>query len=231
MAKYSKAAKKRVSAAVKRMEKGTLKSGKSGKTVKDRTQAIAIGLSEARKKGAKVPSKKTATKKAATKKSAPKKSASKAASKKAATKRVKKVASKKTTTNKSAPKKLAPKKTAGKSSKQAGAAKPAAKKRASPKHASAASQQPKDENNTTTQVNLGAMPDEPVVGSPGMDSDTAPVEEKSPLVVKPEDPLLVQDKKVMAKAAAKSDPRHHFQVSSVKKGAVKPSGKKPLWNR
>ena len=55
MAKYGKAAGKRVKSAVRRMKKGTLKSGKSGATVKSRKQAIAIGLSEARKKGAKVP--------------------------------------------------------------------------------------------------------------------------------------------------------------------------------
>lgn len=41
--------------ALRRMTRGTLKSGGSGKTVKSRPQAIAIGLSEARKKGAKVP--------------------------------------------------------------------------------------------------------------------------------------------------------------------------------
>ena len=58
MAKYSKGAQRTVRSAVKRMKKGTLKSGRSGKTVKSRKQAIAIGLSEARKKGAKVPQKK-----------------------------------------------------------------------------------------------------------------------------------------------------------------------------
>jgi hypothetical protein len=42
---------------MRRRKKGTLKSGRSGKTVKSREQAIAIGLSEARKKGAKVPRK------------------------------------------------------------------------------------------------------------------------------------------------------------------------------
>jgi hypothetical protein len=42
---------------MRRRKKGTLKSGRSGKTVKSRKQAIAIGLSEARKKGAKVPRK------------------------------------------------------------------------------------------------------------------------------------------------------------------------------
>jgi hypothetical protein len=47
---------------MRRRKKGTLKSGRSGKTVKSRKQAIAIGLSEARKKGAKVPRKPTGRK-------------------------------------------------------------------------------------------------------------------------------------------------------------------------
>jgi hypothetical protein len=55
--KYGEAASKRVESAMRRRKKGTLKSGRSGKTVKSRKQAIAIGLSEARKKGAKVPPK------------------------------------------------------------------------------------------------------------------------------------------------------------------------------
>ncbi len=55
--KYGKAASKRVESAMRRRKKGTLKSGRSGKTVNSRKQAIAIGLSEARKKGAKVPRK------------------------------------------------------------------------------------------------------------------------------------------------------------------------------
>jgi hypothetical protein len=57
--KYGKAAGKTVESAMRRMKRGTLKSGKGGKggTVKNREQAIAIGLSEARKKGAKVPKK------------------------------------------------------------------------------------------------------------------------------------------------------------------------------
>jgi hypothetical protein len=58
--KYAKAASKSVKTAMVRRKKGTLKSGKGGKggTVKSRKQAIAIGLSEARKKGKKVPAKK-----------------------------------------------------------------------------------------------------------------------------------------------------------------------------
>lgn len=57
--KYGKAAGKRVESAMKRRKKGTLRSGRGGKggKVTSRKQAIAIGLSEARKKGAKVPSK------------------------------------------------------------------------------------------------------------------------------------------------------------------------------
>jgi hypothetical protein len=63
MAKYSKGAGDTVERAMKEKEAGTLKSGRSGKKVTSRKQAIAIGLSEARKKGAKVPAKKGAAKK------------------------------------------------------------------------------------------------------------------------------------------------------------------------
>lgn len=57
--KYGKAARKRVASAMRRKKHGTLRSGKGGRggKVKSRKQAIAIGLSEARKKGAKVPKK------------------------------------------------------------------------------------------------------------------------------------------------------------------------------
>jgi hypothetical protein len=60
--RYGKAAGKRVESAMLRRKKGTLRSGKGGKggRVTSRKQAIAIGLSEARKKGAKVPKKKAA---------------------------------------------------------------------------------------------------------------------------------------------------------------------------
>jgi hypothetical protein len=55
--KYSKKSQSSVRGAMKKRKKGTLKSGRSGRKVKSRKQAIAIGLSEARKKGAKVPKK------------------------------------------------------------------------------------------------------------------------------------------------------------------------------
>jgi len=59
MAKYSKKSQSTVKEAMHKMKAGKLKSGKSKKEVTSRKQAIAIGLSEARKKGAKVPSKKS----------------------------------------------------------------------------------------------------------------------------------------------------------------------------
>jgi len=61
--KYSKGASKKVEGAMRKRKRGTLKSGRSGKTVKSRKQAIAIGLSEARRKGQKVPARKKAGKK------------------------------------------------------------------------------------------------------------------------------------------------------------------------
>jgi len=58
MAKYSKKAGEKVEKAMHEKKRGTLKSGRSGKKVTSRKQAIAIGLSEARQAGAKVPKKK-----------------------------------------------------------------------------------------------------------------------------------------------------------------------------
>ena len=91
MARYSKKAQDTVKSAMHREKKGTLRSGKSGKKVTSRKQAIAIGLSEAREKGAKVPSpaKKKSAKKPVAKKRATKKAAKKAttARKKAAKKK------------------------------------------------------------------------------------------------------------------------------------------------
>ena len=63
MAQYGKAAAKKVRKVMEERKAGTLKSGKSGKKVTSRKQAIAIGLSEARKAGAKVPRKRTTGKK------------------------------------------------------------------------------------------------------------------------------------------------------------------------
>jgi len=59
MAKYGKKAQSKVERAMHERKRGTLKSGRSGRTVKSRKQAIAIGLSEARRAGAKVPRKKS----------------------------------------------------------------------------------------------------------------------------------------------------------------------------
>ena len=62
MAKYGRSSKKRVASAMRRRKRGTLKS-RSGRKVKSRKQAIAIGLSEAREKGAKVPKRRSSSKK------------------------------------------------------------------------------------------------------------------------------------------------------------------------
>jgi hypothetical protein len=62
MAKYSKKAQDKVEKAMHERKHGTLKSGGSGKKVKSKKQAIAIGLSEARKEGAKAPKKKSSKK-------------------------------------------------------------------------------------------------------------------------------------------------------------------------
>lgn len=65
MANYSKAAQDKVEKVMREKKEGTLKSGTSGKKVTSRKQAVAIGLSEARQKGAKVPKKPAAKKSAA----------------------------------------------------------------------------------------------------------------------------------------------------------------------
>jgi len=63
MARYGKKAQSKVKRAMHERKKGTLRSGRSGRKVKSRKQAIAIGLSEARRAGAKVPRKTTGRKK------------------------------------------------------------------------------------------------------------------------------------------------------------------------
>ena len=68
MARYGKKAATKVKAAMKERKKGTLKSGRSGKKVTSRKQAIAIGLSQARRSGGKVPTKKGSAKKGSAKK-------------------------------------------------------------------------------------------------------------------------------------------------------------------
>jgi len=62
MARYGSKASEKVEKAMHERKKGTLKSGRSGKKIKSRKQAIAIGLSEARKEGGKVPPKRSSKK-------------------------------------------------------------------------------------------------------------------------------------------------------------------------
>jgi Family of unknown function (DUF6496) len=63
MARYGKKAQSKVKKAMQERKRGTLKSGRSGKKVTSRKQAIAIGLSQARKSGAKVPKRRASSKK------------------------------------------------------------------------------------------------------------------------------------------------------------------------
>jgi Family of unknown function (DUF6496) len=86
MAKYSKSSQDSVKDAMHEMKHGQLKSGRSGKKVSSRKQAIAIGLSEAREKGAKVP-KKSSPSKSASKKSASKSGGKKSTAKKSSSKK------------------------------------------------------------------------------------------------------------------------------------------------
>jgi uncharacterized protein DUF6496 len=86
--KYGKKAQSKVKRAMHERKHGTLKSGRSGKKVKSRKQAIAIGLSEARKEGAKVPRKKSSSKKRSSKKrSSTKRGTKKRSTKKRSSKR------------------------------------------------------------------------------------------------------------------------------------------------
>ena len=95
--KYSPSASKSVETEMHEMKRGKLKSGRSGRKVTNPKQAIAIGLSEARKKGAKVPPppKKSAKKSAAKKSSAKKTSAKKTSAKKSSAKKSRKSSAKK----------------------------------------------------------------------------------------------------------------------------------------
>jgi len=82
MAQYGKKAKSKVKRAMHKRKAGTLKSGRSGKKVKSRKQAIAIGLSEARKAGGKVPKKKSSSRKSSSRKGKKRKASRKKSSRK-----------------------------------------------------------------------------------------------------------------------------------------------------
>jgi hypothetical protein len=103
MAKYGRKASEKVEEAMRERKRGTLKSGRSGRKVTSRKQAIAIGLSEARREGGKVPPPKTASRKTTNRKKASEKTtARKTASRK--TTSSKKTASRKTTSKRAAKK-------------------------------------------------------------------------------------------------------------------------------
>jgi hypothetical protein len=99
--RYGKAAGKSVKRAMHKRTAGTLKCGRSGRTVKSREQAIAIGLSEAREKGAKVPRKRSAKKSSARKSGGRSSSTRKSTAKKGGRKRAAKKGGRKRTAKRS----------------------------------------------------------------------------------------------------------------------------------
>jgi Family of unknown function (DUF6496) len=107
MATYGKKASDKVEKAMHEKKRGTLKSGGSGKKVTSKKQAIAIGLSEARKEGGKVPAKKSAAKKTSAKKTSAKKTSAKKTP-------AKNTSAKKTSAKKTSVKKTSAKKTSAK---------------------------------------------------------------------------------------------------------------------
>jgi hypothetical protein len=113
MAKYGDKASEKVHEALHEEKQGKLKSGRSGKKVTSRKQAIAIGLSQARKEGGKVPPRKSTAKKSGAGTSSKRTASKKTASKKTASK---KTGAKKTTARKSGAGKTAAKKSAAKKS-------------------------------------------------------------------------------------------------------------------
>jgi len=100
MAKYGKKAQSKVKRAMHERKRGTLKSGRSGRKVTSRKQAIAIGLSEAREAGAKVPKKKSASKSSKTRRTA-KGGSAKRTSKRSSASKTSRSSAKRTTRRKS----------------------------------------------------------------------------------------------------------------------------------
>ena len=82
MARYGTKARSKVKKAMHERKRGALKSGRSGRKVKSRKQAIAIGLSQARRAGAKVPKKKASSRKSSAKKSSARSSSGRGSKKK-----------------------------------------------------------------------------------------------------------------------------------------------------
>ena len=208
MAKYSKGAQKKVESAMKRMEKGTLRSGRSGKKVTNPKQAIAIGLSEARKKGAKVPVKKKAAVK--TKTVAKKRSVSAKAAPK------KKVAPKKKSTSKASVKRTAPPKASLK--KTTASSEPARKKKIPAKESLPPASELSEELVEKAAHTDQASREHIITAGNGRDA-----------AVNVEDPVRSFDKHVFEKATVKGDPKKKLHLSSVSKRSIRPSGKKPLW--
>lgn len=213
MAKYIKAAQKSVESAMKRKEKGTLRSGKSAKKVVDKKQAIAIGLSEAKKKGVKVPDKKVAApKKAATKKAATKKVTPKNLP-------VKKAATKKSSTSKSTVSKAISSKSPVKKS----TLKKTISKSLSPHNTVY------EKGSVTKNKGGGFNSSSDIITEKNKDAQLPVKKDDMEFAPAAEDPVKITDQKIYNKVTSRVDPKHNMAISSTPKGGIKPSGKKPLW--
>lgn len=250
MAKYSKAAGKKVETVMKEMEKGTLKTG-SGKKVTDKKQAIAIGLSEAKKKGLKVPAKKAEpSKKSAEIKKAVAQKKLVPAKKNAAAKKA--IPAKKA----AAPKKTVPAKKSAPAKKAVAVKKPvAAKKAVAPKKTVVAKKAAPKVSNKKTAINKAvAVKEETTIplqknrtrpvtkkktqSAPDPVAPEPPVEENSPMAAPVEEPTEVTPVTNEStgnhiptdKYAVSRDTYHGRTKPTASKSRVKPVGKKPLWN-
>ena len=213
---------------MRKMKQGKLTSGTSGKKVTSKKQAIAIGLSEAREKGAKVPAKKAAAKKSTTagkSTAAPKKAtAKKAPAKKSQKAPAKKAAAKKSSTARkstAAPKKAAVKKAAAVKS-------PAKKKKASGKKISSRTKTKMQE--VTAETDLAPQTGEKVTTEPVTNNDinneVTPEAESAVFTgSEPQQQWIPEQLNT-----ASHDPFHGNIKPSKAKTTVKPSGKKPLWD-
>ncbi len=239
MAKYSKAAQKSVESAMKRMEKGKLKSGKSAIKVTNPKQAIAIGLSEAKKKGAKVPArkkavpvkavaKKTVTKKkqAPAKVGAKKPQVKKVAAKKTVIKKKKapaKAVAKKIIAKKAVPKKQIIKKkaTPAKATKPKATKPKATKPKAIPAKTIAppTTIQSEETLEKATHINETGRQQMMVTGD-GLDAS-----------VKTEDPVTTFDKHMFQKATAKGDPHSKIHLASAGKNPIRAFAKRSMRNK
>lgn len=202
---------------------------KKSKSAKKAAPKKAVAKKVSVKKAAQ---KKVTAKKSTVKKSSHKKTiAKKPATKKAARKKVaaKRPAAKRTPVKKVTPKKVAPKKPA---IKKPPVRKVVAKKKAAPVKATRPTAIPEAASlPPATELSEELVEKAANINETGQPQMMVPGDSLNTTPAKNEDPVTIFDKNVFNKATAKGDPHSNMHLSSVRKGSVKPSGKKPLWRK